>query len=64
MPAHILIVEDDPLCRFMLEEHFIEHGFTVSTLETGKDVEALILKSSNSQKGPVKLAIIDVMLPG
>jgi two-component system, OmpR family, response regulator len=55
--ARILLVEDDPDVRPLLEHLLLEHGYQVTTAETVLTATALL----NSQ--PVDLVICDVNLP-
>lgn len=56
MPLKIVLVEDDPSIRAMLEYYFHSLGHQVSAFESGEDFFAASPKAD--------LALLDVMLPG
>lgn len=55
---HILIVDDDPEIRSLLDEYLSDNGFDTSTLPDGSKLEELL------NQGHIDLVILDVMLPG
>lgn len=58
MRSRILIVEDDPRARDLLEEFLVRHGLSVSTLGSGEQVAEVVSREC------VSLVLLDVMLPG
>lgn len=56
MPLNIIIVEDDPSIRTMLDYYFKSLGHTVSAFESGEDLLAAAPRGD--------IALLDVMLPG
>jgi two-component system phosphate regulon response regulator OmpR len=56
--SRILIVEDDPRARALLEEYLVRHGLSVSTLGSGEQVAEVVSREC------VSLVLLDVMLPG
>ena len=56
--THLLVVDDDPQLRQLLEEYLSSNGFRVSTAREGRAMWR-VLESSR-----VDLVILDLMLPG
>jgi two-component system, OmpR family, response regulator len=56
--SHIAVVEDDPEISRMMLSCLTEHGFTVSTARTGRDLDRLLSVNKTD------LVILDVGLPG
>jgi DNA-binding response OmpR family regulator len=56
--ATILIVDDEPGVREVLEEYFTAHGY--AALAAGNGAEARNLAA----KHPVDLALLDIHMPG
>jgi DNA-binding NtrC family response regulator len=54
--AHILIIDDDETIRSMLAEYLSEHGYTVSTAESGQRALATLAAT------PVDLVITDIVM--
>jgi two-component system, OmpR family, phosphate regulon response regulator OmpR len=57
-PNKILIVEDDARTRMLLERYLKEQGFSVITVANGRRLDETLAEH------PVKLVILDLMLPG
>lgn len=57
-PAHIVIVEDDPVTRAKLAAYFNTAGYRVSEAEDGEAMREIIAAS------PADLLMIDIQLPG
>lgn len=57
-PPKILIVEDDTRTRALLDRYLKEQGFAVLTLASGRRLDEMLAAH------PVKLLILDLMLPG
>lgn len=57
-PTKILIVEDDARTRTLLERYLKEQGFSVLSIATGRRLDETLATH------PVKLVILDLMLPG
>jgi two-component system OmpR family response regulator len=57
-PAQVLVVEDDPAMRVLLERGLVAEGYSVRAVDNG--VDALIAVREHGFDG----AIVDVMLPG
>ncbi len=58
--GRILVVEDDPAVREMLEEILRDRGFDVATAGSGREAERVIGASA----APPDLLVTDVVLPG
>ena len=56
--AHILVVDDDPRLRGLLERYLCSHGYVVSTAADAEEAKALLVDLSYD------LLVLDVMLPG
>jgi DNA-binding response OmpR family regulator len=57
-PKKILVIEDDPDIRNLVELHLRDVGYDVAVEETGSD------GLSHALNGPVDLVVLDLMLPG
>lgn len=57
-PAHILIVEDDPVTRAKLAAYFKAEGYRVSEAEDGEAMRDILAAD------PADLLMIDIQLPG
>ncbi|HEY8593432.1 MAG TPA: response regulator [Sphingomicrobium sp.] len=55
--AHLVVVDDEPDIRDLLQNYLSRHGFAVSAVESGKALRALMAER------PVDLAILDVNMP-
>lgn len=58
LPAHIVIVEDDPVTRAKVSAYFKAEGYRVSEAEDGEQMREIIAES------PADLLMIDIQLPG
>jgi len=58
MRSRILIVDDDPRARALLEEFLVRHGLSVTALGSGEQVAEVVSRES------VSLVLLDLMLPG
>jgi two-component system phosphate regulon response regulator OmpR len=56
--THILVVDDEPDLRDMLEEYLSKQGFTVGTAENGTALRELI------ENQPADLVLLDINMPG
>jgi two-component system, OmpR family, phosphate regulon response regulator OmpR len=56
--ARLLIVDDDPEIRELIEAYLVQQGFEVSCAESGKQMFELL------EQGEYDLIILDLMLPG
>jgi DNA-binding response OmpR family regulator len=57
-PAHIVVVDDEPEIREMIQEYLVRQGFAVSVAAGGPELRALM------QERPVDLVILDINMPG
>jgi two-component system torCAD operon response regulator TorR len=57
-PAHIVIVEDDPVTRAKLAAYFTAEGYRVSEAEDGGEMREILATR------PADLLMIDINLPG
>jgi two-component system, NtrC family, nitrogen regulation response regulator NtrX len=57
MKQHLLVVDDEPPIRALLESYFRKHGYEVTTAADAADA---LTKADNV---PLHLAILDVLLP-
>ncbi len=57
-PPHLLVVDDDPGLRELLEAYLGEQGFAVTTAPDGVAMEAALANHA------IDLIILDLMLPG
>ncbi len=55
---HILAVDDDPAIRALLAEYLGGHGLRVSTVASGREMEAVL------EREAVDLVLLDLRLPG
>ncbi|BCB26280.1 DNA-binding response regulator [Sulfurimicrobium lacus] len=55
---HILVVDDDPGLRELLERYLVEQGYAVETVADGGAMERRLAEH------PADLVILDLMLPG
>ena len=56
--GHILIIEDDPSIRKLVQVNLTKRGYTVSQAEDSHQAIALF------QQVPVDLVLLDLVLPG
>ncbi|WP_332672277.1 response regulator [Aromatoleum sp.] len=56
--ATILIVDDEPDVREVLEEYFIAHGYAAHCAASASDARAL------AGRHPIDLALLDISMPG
>lgn len=56
--ARLLIVDDDPEIRELIEVYLVQQGFEVSCAESGKQMFELL------EQGDYDLIVLDLMLPG
>lgn len=57
-PAHILVVEDDPVTRALLTGYFRNEGYRVSETDRGDDV------ADRLAADPAAVVLLDIRLPG
>ena len=57
MPAHIAVVDDEADLRDGLQEYLLEHGFAVSSVESGRALRTLMAERA------VDLVILDINMP-
>ncbi|CCQ10422.1 TorCAD operon transcriptional regulatory protein TorR [Pseudoalteromonas luteoviolacea B = ATCC 29581] len=62
MAIHVLLVEDDELLVKRIQTHFHNTEFFISVDETGANALAMV-KKSTIDNNPIRLAIVDVVLP-
>lgn len=55
---HVLIVDDDPRIRRMLEDYLQEQGLRVSVAQDGREMWLCL------DRGPVDVVLLDLVLPG
>ena len=56
--ATILVVDDEPDVREVLEEYFVAHGYAVVSAESADAAKAIVAAR------PVDLALLDIHMPG
>ena len=56
--ARVIVVDDEPDLRLLLEDYLGAHGLAVRTAGSGPELEALL------SEGPADLLILDVNMPG
>ena len=61
MPKRVLVVDDDPAQRRILEESIKRFGYSVATAETG-DKALAALKADTA--GDICLVLLDLVMPG
>ncbi len=57
-PARIVVVDDEPDLRLMLEDYLTSHGLAVRTAGSGAELDAAL------RAEPAELLILDVNMPG
>lgn len=57
-PPRILVVDDDPEMRALLQRFLAEHGFHVRAAEGGKAMDTALLRE------PADVIVLDLMMPG
>lgn len=57
-PARILVVDDDPALRQLLEDYLAANGFSVVSAEDGASMRRVLAEQ------PVDAIVLDLMLPG
>ncbi len=55
---HILVVDDDPQIRSMIERYLTKEGFSVILAENGAAMDAAL------EEHPIDLVLLDLVLPG
>ena len=58
MQQHVLVVDDDPQIREMLQDYLSGHGFQVSIVESGEQMLEVV------GNHPADLILLDLNLPG
>jgi len=56
--AHIVVVDDEPDLRQLVQAYLTKHGMAVSVAGSGEELRALMAER------PIDLAILDVNMPG
>lgn len=56
--GHIVVVDDDPMIRFLVQEYLKASGFTVDAFESGKDALAALPSLTPN------LVMLDLQMPG
>lgn len=56
--THILVVDDEPDLRDMIEEYLVQQGFSVTTAESGAAMRRVVAEQR------VGLVLLDIRLPG
>jgi two-component system phosphate regulon response regulator OmpR len=56
-PARILVVDDDPELRALLQRFLTEHGYQVRAVDGGKAMDAAL------QRDPADVIVLDLMMP-
>jgi two-component system, OmpR family, response regulator len=57
-PAHVVIVDDDAKLRSMASEYLQQHGFRVSTAESGAALRQILNRDG------ADIVVLDIMMPG
>jgi len=57
-PARILVVDDDPELRSLLQRFLSEHGFAVRAVDGGRAMDTAL------QREPADVIVLDLMMPG
>jgi len=58
--AHILVVDDDPEIRDLLQSYFTDNSFVVSVASDGQAMQAVMERVDT----PIDIIILDIMMPG
>ncbi|MFO1323430.1 MAG: response regulator [Burkholderiales bacterium] len=56
--ATLLVVDDEPDVREVLDEYFVAHGYQVLTADSAEAARALVTRH------PIDLALVDIHMPG
>ncbi|MBT0669866.1 response regulator [Novosphingobium profundi] len=57
-PPRILVVDDDPELRSLLQRFLSEHGFAVRAVDSGRGMDQAL------QREPADVIVLDLMMPG
>lgn len=57
-PHRLLVVDDDPELRNLLQRFLSEHGFSVRAVDSGKAMDVAL------QREPADVIVLDLMMPG
>lgn len=57
-PHRLLVVDDDPELRSLLQRFLTEHGFAVRAVDSGKAMDIAL------QREPADVIVLDLMMPG
>lgn len=57
-PARILVVDDDPELRNLLQRFLSEHGYIVRAVDGGRAMDVAL------QREPADIIVLDLMMPG
>lgn len=57
-PQRLLVVDDDPELRNLLQRFLSEHGFSVRAVDSGKAMDVAL------QREPADVIVLDLMMPG
>lgn len=57
-PPRVLVVDDDPELRALLQRFLSEHGYAVRAVDGGKAMDAAL------QREPADVIVLDLMMPG
>ena len=57
-PLHVLVVDDEPRIRTMLQRYLVEEGFKVSDAGDGAGMRAVL------EREVIHLVLLDLMMPG
>ena len=63
IPAHILIVDDEPAHRDSLQRIFLRAGYLVEVAEDGARAVELIQKRRDENQEPFDIVLTDLVMP-
>ncbi|MBO3275988.1 response regulator [Pseudomonas schmalbachii] len=63
MAPRVLIVDDDPLIRELLQAYLVEEGYDVLCADTAEQAETCLAEAERGEQ-PIDLVMLDIRLPG
>ncbi|MGB8273636.1 MAG: response regulator, partial [Alphaproteobacteria bacterium] len=61
---HILVVDDEPGIRKLLQQYLSQHGYRVSVAANGEAMTRVLDEAARDGESPVDAVILDLVMPG